>query len=200
LGRRAAALLWSERDSKLIGITNLVSGLLKEGFHPIVWCRYIATAEYVAEHLAANLPKNFAGVRVIALTGSLSDEERRAKTDEIVTEKFRVLVATDCLSEGINLQEGFNAAIHYGLPWNPNRLEQREGHVDRYCQQARINPDGKRYLESGLGSKRIGSINPLRISEYSVAFNLQDFHCVVSVRWVATRSDILGVGSAIARQ
>jgi hypothetical protein len=46
--------------------------------------------------------------------------------------------------------------------------------------------------QSGLRSKRIGSINPLRISEYSVAFNLQDFHCVVSVRGVATRNDILG--------
>jgi hypothetical protein len=45
-----------------------------------------------------------------------------------------VLVATDCLSEGINLQDGFNAVIHYDLPWNPNRLEQREGRVDRFGQ------------------------------------------------------------------
>ena len=49
-------------------------------------------------------------------------------------EKRRVLVATDCLSEGINLQSFFNASIHYDLPWNPNRLEQREGRVDRFGQ------------------------------------------------------------------
>ena len=51
--------------------------------------------------------------------------------------KKRVLVATDCLSEGINLHEHFTAVLHYDLPWNPNRLEQREGRVDRYGQTAK---------------------------------------------------------------
>lgn len=46
------------------------------------------------------------------------------------------MVATDCLSEGVNLQEHFTAAIHFDLPWNPNRLEQREGRIDRYGQTA----------------------------------------------------------------
>ncbi len=46
----------------------------------------------------------------------------------------RILVATDCLSEGVNLQEHFNSVMHYDLPWNPNRLEQREGRVDRFGQ------------------------------------------------------------------
>src|SRR5262249_8176859 len=46
----------------------------------------------------------------------------------------RVLVCTDCLSEGINLQQYFNAVIHYDLSWNPTRHEQREGRVDRYGQ------------------------------------------------------------------
>ena len=48
----------------------------------------------------------------------------------------RILIATDCLSEGINLQEWFTAVLHYDLPWNPNRLEQREGRVDRFGQRA----------------------------------------------------------------
>ena len=48
----------------------------------------------------------------------------------------RVLIATDCLSEGINLQEHFTGVLHYDLPWNPNRLEQREGRVDRFGQVA----------------------------------------------------------------
>ena len=52
--------------------------------------------------------------------------------------KKRVLVATDCLSEGINLQELFTAALHYDLPWNPNRLEQREGRIDRFGQTADV--------------------------------------------------------------
>ncbi|MBF0462591.1 MAG: helicase SNF2, partial [Magnetococcales bacterium] len=46
----------------------------------------------------------------------------------------RLLVATDCLSEGINLQNLFNAVVHYDLTWNPTRHEQREGRVDRFGQ------------------------------------------------------------------
>ncbi|TLD45547.1 MAG: RNA polymerase-associated protein RapA [Accumulibacter sp.] len=49
----------------------------------------------------------------------------------------RILVATDCLSEGINLQHLFSAAVHYELSWNPTRHEQREGRVDRFGQQVR---------------------------------------------------------------
>ena len=60
-------------------------------------------------------------------------EEIRSKLDiEAV-----ILIATDCLSEGINLQELFTGVVHYDLPWNPNRLEQREGRVDRFGQKAR---------------------------------------------------------------
>ena len=48
----------------------------------------------------------------------------------------RILVATDCLSEGINLQQLFDTVIHYDLSWNPTRHQQREGRVDRFGQPA----------------------------------------------------------------
>ena len=59
-----------------------------------------------------------------------------AKTESTHLSKSekRVLVCTDCLSEGINLQHLFNAVVHYDLSWNPTRHEQREGRVDRYGQ------------------------------------------------------------------
>jgi superfamily II DNA or RNA helicase len=138
LGRMAKALLKSEDDTKLAGAAELVGGLLRSGFHPIVWCRYIATAEYLAQGLQEALRKGRANLRVVAITGRMGDEERRAKVEELSSEPHRVLVATDCLSEGINLQDGFNAVLHYDLPWNPNRLEQREGRVDRYGQRAKV--------------------------------------------------------------
>ena len=46
-------------------------------------------------------------------------------------------MATDCLSEGVNLQEHFQAVVHYDLAWNPTRHEQREGRVDRFGQRYR---------------------------------------------------------------
>lgn len=138
LGRQASALLHQRADTKLVRCGELVDMLVREGFRPIIWCRYIATAEYVAESLEAALRSKHAGIRVVAITGRIGDEERRTKVEELAREPVRVLVATDCLSEGINLQHAFNAALHYDLPWNPNRLEQREGRVDRYGQTAKV--------------------------------------------------------------
>ena len=134
LSRLAAAIALSPADTKLAGCIKLVSRLLREGFHPIVWCRYIATADYLAQGLQTALAREFEDARAISITGMLSDDERRAKIEELAQERRRVLVATDCLSEGITLQHAFNAAIHYDLLWNPNRLEQREGRVDRFGQ------------------------------------------------------------------
>lgn len=135
--RRAAALHHAPDDRKLVGCAELVGGLLQASHHPIVWCRYVATADYVAEGLQSAL-REYADLRVVSITGRLGDDERRAKVGELAAEPRRVLVATDCLSEGINLQEGFSAVVHYDLPWNPNRLEQREGRVDRYGQSAPV--------------------------------------------------------------
>lgn len=134
LTRLATSLNHAAEDTKLSGCAKLVGGLLRQGFHPIVWCRYIATSDYVAEGLQRVLGREFNDVRVVSINGLISDDERQTKVAELGGEKRRVLVATDCLSEGINLQSYFNASIHYDLPWNPNRLEQREGRVDRFGQ------------------------------------------------------------------
>ncbi|HWP41735.1 MAG TPA: helicase-related protein, partial [Blastocatellia bacterium] len=136
LGKLAGKLHGNDRDSKLTSCAKLVAELLNEGFNPIIWCRYIATAEYVANGLRKMLAHSHSAARIIAVTGLLGDDERRARIDQIDPSNPRVLVSTDCLSEGINLQDKFNAALHYDLPWNPNRLEQREGRVDRYGQPA----------------------------------------------------------------
>jgi superfamily II DNA or RNA helicase len=137
LSKLAAALLQPGQDTKLEGLIQSVEGLLAEGYHPIVWCRYVATAEYVADALRKRLSAKHPDAQVACITGRQADEERRARIEEISADRPRVLVATDCLSEGVNLQEKFTAAIHYDLPWNPNRLEQREGRVDRYGQPAK---------------------------------------------------------------
>ncbi len=49
----------------------------------------------------------------------------------------RILLATDAASEGIDLQNHCHRLIHYEIPWNPNRLEQRNGRVDRHGQKAK---------------------------------------------------------------
>jgi superfamily II DNA or RNA helicase len=119
-------------DSKLREGIAVVRKLLDQGFSPVVFCKFIDTAEYVA----AQLSESFGGwAHVAAVTGRLPLEEREERVADLMGKNRRVLVATDCLSEGINLQEGFDAVVHYDLAWNPTRHEQREGRVDRFGQK-----------------------------------------------------------------
>jgi superfamily II DNA or RNA helicase len=135
LAARAAQLEGSD-DAKLALLGETVTGLLLDGFNPVVFCRFIDTAEYVAGHLARHLGPQYA---VAAVTGVLPPEDREATIRELTGDAARrpVLVATDCLSEGVNLQEHFQAVVHYDLAWNPTRHEQREGRVDRFGQRSR---------------------------------------------------------------
>lgn len=129
--KRARALEGKD-DNKLKMATTQVKGLLADGFAPIVFCRFIDTAEYVAEHLGRSLGR---GTTVACVTGTLPPSERVERVRELSeSEGPVVLVATDCLSEGVNLQERFSAVLHYDLAWNPTRHEQREGRVDRFGQ------------------------------------------------------------------
>lgn len=132
---RAEALkLEGKPDRKITALIKSVKELLRDGFNPIVFCRFIDTADYVAEQLSASLGKN---VTVRSVTGILPPAERVARIQELTAEPGQhVLVATDCLSEGVNLQENFQAVVHYDLAWNPTRHEQREGRVDRFGQRA----------------------------------------------------------------
>lgn len=125
----------AEQDVKLASCLLQITKWHKAGFSPIVFCRYIESAKYVGEKIAEALGSS---VLVECVTSEDPDEVRRerinAMAPELSGKKKRVLVATDCLSEGINLQNLFDAVLHYDLPWNPNRLEQREGRVDRFGQ------------------------------------------------------------------
>lgn len=123
-----------QQDQKVKSANKIVHQWVKDGFNPIIFCQYIPTAKYVGAYLKENLPRN---IHIEVVTSELADEQRREVIDAMEPSDRRVLIATDCLSEGINLQEYFTAILHYDLPWNPNRLEQREGRVDRFGQTAK---------------------------------------------------------------
>jgi superfamily II DNA or RNA helicase len=129
---REAKKLCGDEDYKLTKLLPRLQSLLNEGFKPIIFCRFIQTAEYVAAQLRDRLKK----VEVTSITSQLAPEERAARIETLDGNDAvsRILVCTDCLSEGINLQEKFDAVVHYDLSWNPTRHEQRDGRVDRFGQ------------------------------------------------------------------
>lgn len=129
----AGELKNSSGDPKLSSLIRHLTELLDEGFRPVVFCRYVATAHYVADRV-----KNvFKDHDIDVITGELPPEDREERVFLLSESSHPLLIATDCLSEGINLQEGFNAVVHYDLAWNPTRHEQREGRVDRFGQKAK---------------------------------------------------------------
>lgn len=131
---KRADTLQGAADLKLQGVIKELKSLLKDGFKPIVFCRFIDTAEYVSRQVREALSDK---VRVEAVTGLLPSAERESRIEALVKEEGDyVLVCTDCLSEGVNLQHAFDAVVHYDLCWNPTRHEQREGRVDRFGQKS----------------------------------------------------------------
>ena len=127
---RAAEALQGDDDNKLFKLIEIVKELLRDGYNPIVFCRFIPTVGYVTDALR-NATR---GVEVDGVTGMLPPNEREERIATLAQASKRILVCTDCLSEGINLQQGFDAVVHYDLSWNPTRHEQREGRIDRYGQ------------------------------------------------------------------
>ncbi len=103
----------------------------------IVFSEYRATQRYLQERLAA---RGIGGGRVELLDGTTSEEEReriKSQWQEPPGDfPVRVLLATDAASEGISLQRHCHLLAHAEIPWNPNRLEQRNGRIDRHGQPA----------------------------------------------------------------
>lgn len=128
--RKLAEAMSGDKDAKLAGLIDIVAQLLKEGSNSIVFCRYIPTVDYYADALA----KKFPNVEVRGVSGKIPSSERAEIVAELGDHPRRILVASDCLSEGINLQHHFDAVIHADLAWTPTRHEQREGRVDRLGQ------------------------------------------------------------------
>jgi len=137
--KKLETLYGPHKDKKADIALSQVLKFIDKGYNPVVFCRYIHTANYLGDVFKEAMKTGkYKKIHIEVITSELNDELRREKIVEMNKSERRLLVATDCLSEGINLQEGFNALLHYDLPWNPNRLEQREGRIDRFGQKSPV--------------------------------------------------------------
>lgn len=100
----------------------------------IVFTEYKTTLDYVVNRLEREFGAESGAV--IQLYGGMSDDEREriklAFNDP--DSPVQILVATDAASEGLNLQHTARLLMHFEIPWNPSRLEQRNGRIDRHGQ------------------------------------------------------------------
>ena len=89
----------------------------------------------------------------VVLHGGLTARERAAALAAFVNEPRTVLLATDAAGEGLNLHQGCRLVVNVELPWNPMRLEQRIGRVDRIGQRRTVH--AFHLIATGTGEPRI---------------------------------------------
>ncbi len=137
--RRRVRQLAPLQDRKLSWLVNALPDLLsrhRRAPRMLVFTRYRHTLEYLQEALIAQARNRSALARlaVFAIHGDMTLQQRREVFRDFERTERAVCIATDCISEGLDLQRGCAELVHYELPWNPNRLEQRNGRIDRYGQ------------------------------------------------------------------
>jgi superfamily II DNA or RNA helicase len=121
----SAASAAAQSETKIIVLGRLLRRLGRRVERAIVFTEYRDTLVRLRDALA--LP-------CVLLHGGMTREERRAALSDFISERTSLLLATDAAGEGLNLQHNCRVVINLELPWNPVRLEQRAGRVDRIGQ------------------------------------------------------------------
>ena len=118
-------------DAKADALLELITNLQREENDPnvkvLIFTEFVTTQTMLAKFLADR------GMSIVTLNGSLDMQERK-KVQQQFAQNTRILISTDAGGEGLNLQF-CHVIINYDIPWNPMRLEQRIGRVDRIGQQ-----------------------------------------------------------------
>jgi superfamily II DNA or RNA helicase len=130
----------------------------------IIFTEYRATQKWLYNLLASE--GLVQGNRLMTLYGGMNSDDREVVKAAFQTHPdvspVRILLATDAASEGLDLQNFCSRLIHYEIPWNPNRMEQRNGRIDRHGQRS---PEvkvyhfvGKNYQEQATSGTRPGDL------------------------------------------
>jgi len=201
--RTWAASARARPDSKAATLINWLHTTIKPGGawsmqRVIIFTEYRATQKWLHDLLERH------GLatpgRLLTLYGGMRTEEREAikaafQADPRESE-VRILLATDAASEGIDLQNHCARLIHYEIPWNPNRLEQRNGRIDRHGQSA---PEVNIYhfASSKFRDRSLWAVEDLNVGELDddLEFLLRAVRKVEIIR-----EDLGKVGPVIAEQ
>jgi hypothetical protein len=141
-GSRSPVETDPERDSRFDALVQLIRILLRDADRwrdderLVVFTEYKTTLDYLLRRLRARYEPE----RILALFGGGHEGMDQAARDRVKdafndpASAVRILVATDAAAEGLNLQSTARYLLHFDCPWNPSRLEQRNGRIDRHGQ------------------------------------------------------------------
>ncbi|MBD2465966.1 DEAD/DEAH box helicase [Oscillatoria sp. FACHB-1407] len=167
-------LQWAEvaarqSDAKATQLLNWINEIIRpngqwSNERVIIFTEYRATQKWLYNLMASE--GLVQGDRLMTLYGGMNSDDREAVKAAFQAHPdvspVRILLATDAASEGLDLQNFCSRLIHYEIPWNPNRMEQRNGRVDRHGQRS---PEvkiyhfvGKDYQEQVTSGARPGDL------------------------------------------
>ncbi|MEW5983127.1 MAG: DISARM system SNF2-like helicase DrmD [Acidobacteriota bacterium] len=123
-------------------VKHLVDWVKAHDRRVLIFTEYADTKRYLERQLRAALtPGREADPMIASFHGGMTDDAReevkRAFNADPARHPLRVLIATEAAREGVNLQNHCADLFHFDVPWNPSRLEQRNGRIDRKLQPAK---------------------------------------------------------------
>jgi SNF2 family DNA or RNA helicase len=109
----------------------------------LIFTEYTDTKRYLEQQLRAAVEgTDGAEERIATFTGGMGEDTReeikKAFNTDPTKHALRILIATDAAREGVNLQNHCADLFHFDVPWNPSRMEQRNGRIDRKLQRAEV--------------------------------------------------------------
>jgi len=125
---KKVSMIDAEADAKLKELKNRLLKLSKQG-QVVIFTYYADTLDYMFQNLSQD--PAFAKVKIEKISGRVASAKKRSEiVDGFMNGKIDILMSTDVLSEGMNLQKA-RYLINYDLHWNPTRMIQRAGRIDR---------------------------------------------------------------------
>jgi superfamily II DNA or RNA helicase len=184
-----------ESDAKARALIDYLTQVCKDGKRDGTWNaeRVVVFTEYRdTQRWLADLLDRYGladGGRLELLYGGMDEDERERIKDDFQKppdrHPVRILLATDTASEGIDLQDHCYRLVNYDIPFNPNRLEQRAGRIDRYGQKHR--PEVRHFVGSHWATANAESADA----------DLE-FLTRIAIKLATMREDLGGVNPVIA--
>jgi superfamily II DNA or RNA helicase len=182
------------RASALLDWLTEICRTGKDGWNDeraIIFTEYRDTQKWLVDLLLTNGFGGDGGDRIATLYGGMDTDTRERTKAEFQAHPsrspVRILVATDAASEGISLQRHCWRMLHWEIPWNPSRLEQRNGRVDRHGQP-HAHVEIRHFVPEGWEDDRSGFATEL------------GFLSLVAHKVEQVRDDLGSVGSVLADQ
>ena len=175
---------FQNQDAKVEPLLNEIDAILSEDRTQkvIIFTEFVATQTYLQELLVNR------GYTVTILNGGMSIDERNAAMQEFKT-STSIFISTDAGGEGLNLQFA-NIIINYDLPWNPMKIEQRCGRVDRIGQQRDVHiynfivgETVENRVREVLEEKLSVILKEMGVDKYSDVLDSEVAGCIYALHW-----------------